>query len=61
MDRNQPNASNRYIENSLKKGLLTEMVNGYSSVLREQVLGVSKLDFLVENTYIELKTPLQSI
>ena len=55
------NAANRYVENSLKKGLLTEMVNGYSSVLREQVLGVSKLDFLVDNTYIEVKTPLQSI
>ena len=37
--------ANRYVENSLKKGLLTEMVNGYSSVLREQVLGVTKLDF----------------
>ncbi|WP_424715030.1 hypothetical protein [Methanobacterium sp.] len=61
MDRNQPNVANRYVENSFKKGLFTEMVNGYSSVLREQVLGVTKLDFLDENTYIELKTPLQSI
>ncbi len=37
------------------------MVNGYDTVLREQALGKSKLDFLVGNTYIEVKTPLQSI
>ena len=55
------NAANRYVENALVKGLLPEMVSGYESVFREQVLGVSKLDFLVGNTYIEVKTPLQSI
>ena len=37
------------------------MVSEYDSVLREQVLGISKLDFLVGNTYIEVKTPLLSI
>ncbi len=55
------NAANRYVEKALKEGLLPDMVHGYDSVLREQVLGVSKLDFLVGNTYIEVKTPLQSI
>lgn len=37
------------------------MVSEYDSVLREQVLDSSKLDFLVGNTYIEVKTPLQSV
>jgi len=55
------NAANRYVENALVKGLFNDMVSGYDTVLREQVLGVSKLDFLVGNTYIEVKTPLQSI
>lgn len=55
------NAANRYVENALVDGSLHDMVNGYGSVLREQVLGDSKLDFLVRDTYIEVKTPLQSI
>jgi sugar fermentation stimulation protein A len=55
------NAPNRYVENALLKGLFPGMVSGYESLLREQVLGVSKLDFLVGDTYIEVKTPLVSI
>ncbi len=55
------NAANRYVENALLKGFFGDIVSGYDSVLREQVLGVSKLDFLVGNTYIEVKTPLLSI
>ena len=55
------NAANRYVENALKKYLLPDMVQEYDSVLREQVLGDSKLDFLVGDTYIEVKTQLQSI
>jgi sugar fermentation stimulation protein A len=55
------NAANRYVENALVEGLFSDMVGGYDSVLREQALGVSKLDFLVGNTYIEVKTPLLSI
>lgn len=55
------NAANRYVENALLGGLFNDMVSGYDTVLREQVLGISKLDFLVGNTYIEVKTPLQSI
>ena len=55
------NAANRYVENALVEGLFFDMVSGYDSVLREQVLGSSKLDFLVGNTYIEVKTPLLSI
>ena len=55
------NAANRYVENALVEGLFFDMVSGYDSVLREQVLGSSKLDFLVGDTYIEVKTPLLSI
>lgn len=55
------NAANRYVENALVKGLFGEMVSGYDTVLREQVLGISKLDFLVGDTYIEVKMPLLSI
>ena len=55
------NAANRYVENSLIKGLLKDMVSEYDSVLREQVLGNSKIDFLVGDNYIEVKTPLLSI
>jgi sugar fermentation stimulation protein A len=55
------NAANRYVENALVEGLFQDMVSGYDSVLREQVLGISKLDFLVGDTYIEVKMPLLSI
>ena len=55
------NAANRYVENALVEGLLPDMVSGYNTVSREQVLGSSKLDFLVGDTYIEVKTPLLSI
>ena len=37
------------------------MVEKSDTVKREQRLGNSKLDFLVGNTYIEVKTPLQNL
>lgn len=49
------NAANRYVENALVKGSFHDIVSGYDTVLREQALGNSKLDFLVGNTYIESK------
>lgn len=52
------NAANRYVEHFLKNGSLSKMVENNNEVLREQKLGVSKLDFLVGNTYLEVKTPL---
>lgn len=55
------NAANRYVEYFLNSGDFKEMVGEVDSVLREQVLGISKLDFLVGNTYLEVKTPLQSL
>jgi sugar fermentation stimulation protein A len=55
------NAANRYVEHFLKTGQLSTMVKNSDTVKREQKLGNSKLDFLVGNTYIEVKTPLTTL
>lgn len=55
------NAVNRYVEHFLRNGSFHDMIDTYNNVLREQKLGVSKLDFLVGNTYLEVKTPLQGL
>lgn len=55
------NAVNRYVEFFLNSGAFNEMVENGKTILREQVLGISKLDFLVGDTYLEVKTPLQSL
>ncbi|MDR0887799.1 MAG: DNA/RNA nuclease SfsA [Candidatus Methanoplasma sp.] len=54
------NAANRYVEYFLKSGGFSDMVTA-ETVKREQVLGASKLDFLVGDTYIEVKTPLTTL
>ena len=53
--------SNRIIEFLLNTHQLEDMVSGYDEVKREVFLGVSKLDFLVGNTYLEVKTPLTTV
>lgn len=55
------NAANRYVEHFILSGGFKEMVGVDNIVQREKVLGISKLDFLVGNTYLEVKTPLQSL
>lgn len=55
------NAANRYVEHFLKTGQFSAMVEKGDTVKREQKLGNSKLDFLVDNIYIEVKTPLQCL
>jgi len=55
------NAANRYVEYFLKNGQLSKMVMNGDTVKREQKLGDSRLDFLVGNTYIEVKTPLTKL
>lgn len=55
------NAANRYVEYFLINGAFKDMVDIQSTVLREQFLGVSKLDFLVGDIYLEVKTPLQHL
>lgn len=53
--------SNRLVEYFLNTHQLDSMVSDYSTVRREVNLGVSKLDFLVGNTYMEVKTPLTTL
>lgn len=55
------NCANRYVEYYLKNGAFDKMIHTKGEVLREQVAGNSKLDFLVNDTYIEVKTALQNI
>ena len=63
------NAANRYVENCLAKHLFSPMLIGDYKIKREQFLGKSKIDFLIEsatkttvtNTYLEVKTPLTEI
>ncbi|MCQ4125244.1 DNA/RNA nuclease SfsA [Rhodococcus erythropolis] len=55
------NAANRYVEAALTADLVPEMITA-GAVRREQTLGASRLDFLVDDdTYIEVKTPLQDL
>lgn len=54
-------ASNKYIEFFLKNHLIDNMLPNYEEIKREVNLGESKLDFLVGNTYLEVKTPLQTL
>jgi sugar fermentation stimulation protein A len=49
-------AANRYFEFFLRNGALNRLARG--RVQREVKLGSSRIDFLVGNSYIEVKTPL---
>jgi len=49
-------AANRYFEFFLRSGALARLAMG--KVQREVKLGKSRIDFLVGNAYIEVKTPL---
>ena len=55
------NAVNCYVEHFLSNGAFAKMTGMDNTVYREQFLGNSKLDFLIGNTYLEVKTPLQSL
>jgi len=49
-------AANRYVEFFLKNGALRQLATG--PVRREVKLGKSRIDFLVGDAYVEVKTPL---
>lgn len=51
-------AANRYVEHFLRNGGFIDMIDKGNEIHREQFCGKSKLDFLVGNTFIEVKTPL---
>ena len=53
--------SNRIVEFLLSTHQLDSMVSDYDEVKREVFLGISKLDFLVGSTYLEVKTPLTTV
>ena len=52
------NRANRFTEFFIKNGCLRNMIDCGGKILREQTIGDSKLDFLIGNTYLEVKTPL---
>lgn len=52
-------AVNRYVEFFIKSGQFSRMASG--PVRREVRLGGSRIDFLVGETYVEVKTPLMNI
>ncbi|MDR0445034.1 MAG: DNA/RNA nuclease SfsA [Puniceicoccales bacterium] len=52
------NAANRYVEHFFRSGLLDGIATNGHKILREQKIGHSKLDFKIEDTYVEVKTPL---
>ena len=52
-------AVNRYVEFFIKNNRLPKMARGIPK--REVRLGSSRIDFLVGNTYVEVKTPLISL
>lgn len=55
------NAANRFVELALTHDLLPDLIHA-DTVQREQQLGPSRLDFLVNgNIYIEVKTPLDHL
>ena len=53
--------SNRLIEFFFTNHELDEIENDYDEIRREVKLGISKLDFKIGNTYLEVKTPLTQI
>ena len=53
--------SNRLVEFFLQTHQLDNMVGKFDDIKREVKLGISKLDFLVGNTYLEVKTPLTTL
>ena len=55
--------SNRMVEHFLRTHQLDAMISDYTEgdIRREVPLGLSKLDFLVGNTYLEVKTMVMSL
>lgn len=53
--------SNKIVEHLFKNHELDEIISDYDEIKREVKLGISKLDFKIGNTYLEVKTPLTTI
>lgn len=55
------NFSNRLFEHFAAEGVLKPLLGDYTSLKREQVLGSSKLDFKVDDLWVEIKTPVDTL
>lgn len=53
--------SNRLVEHFFREHELDDIVADFDDIQREVKLGISKLDFKVGDTYLEVKTPLTTI
>lgn len=53
--------SNKLVEFFFQTHQLDAIVSDYAQIHREVKLGISKLDFLVGDTYLEVKTPLNTL
>lgn len=53
--------SNKLVEFFIKTHQLDEIVSDCNEIKREVKIGTSKLDFLIGNTYLEVKTPLTTL
>ncbi|MDR2526361.1 MAG: DNA/RNA nuclease SfsA, partial [Rickettsiales bacterium] len=52
------NKANRYIEHFFKTNQLKNIIDFNGNLDREKNIGDSKIDFIIENNYVEVKTPL---
>lgn len=55
------NFSNRLFEHFASTGDLFPLLGNYSVLKREQMLGTSKLDFKVDDLWVEIKTPVDTL
>lgn len=53
--------SNRLVEHFLREHELDQVVSDFDGIQREVKLGISKIDFKVGDSYLEVKTPLTTI
>ena len=53
--------SNRLVEHFFREHELDQIVSDFGDIQREVKLGISKLDFKVGDSYLEVKTPLTTI
>lgn len=55
------NASNRYVEYFAHSGVLEPLMGRFKELKREQRLGGSRLDFKVDDLWLEVKTPVDTL
>ena len=53
--------ANKYFEHFLKQGTFDKIFPNINKIEREKIFNNSKFDFKIDNTFLEIKTPLQII